>query len=187
MVRSLCLASVAVLLCSAAPAFAQDFAREGFSVGGGASFASEDFDDDGFSFDDTGAVSLFGGYRFHPNFAVEGRFESTFDFEGDAGPVDVDVNIWTLTANAQVFILTGQFQPYLIGGFGFGEAEVDVDGPGFGGDDTESDPFWRLGVGVDAYVTRSIVLGAEAAYNFGVDDLDDFDFWTASLLLRYRF
>jgi hypothetical protein len=31
------------------------------------------------------------------------------------------------------------------------------------------------------------VLGVEAAYNFGTDDLDDFDYWTATALFKYRF
>lgn len=181
------LVSLVLLLCSASPVFAQDFAREGFSLGAGLSFASEEFDDDGFDFDDTWGAMLSGGYRFHPNFAVEGRFEFTDDFEGDNGPIEADVNIWTLTANAQFFMLTGQFQPYLIGGLGLGEVEVDVDTPFGGGSDDEDDLIWRLGIGVDAYVSNNVVLGVEAAYNFGTDDLDDFDYWTATALFKYRF
>jgi opacity protein-like surface antigen len=179
--------SLVLVLCAATPAFAQDFAREGFSAGAGLSFASEEFDDDGFDFDDTWGASLAGGYRFHPNFALDGRLEFTGDFEGDAGPVDVDVNIWTLTANAQFFLLTGQFQPYLIGGLGYGEAEVDVDTPFGGGDDDEDGLIWRLGAGIDAYASRNVVLGFEAAYNFGTNDLDDFDYWTVTALVKYRF
>ncbi|MEX2207811.1 MAG: porin family protein [Myxococcota bacterium] len=177
--------ALAVLLTT--PVYAQDYARDGFAIGAGFGYAGENFDDDGVDFDDTGAIDVFGSYRFHPNFGVEARFEQTFDFEGDAGPTNVDVDISSLTINAQAFILTGQFQPYLGGGLGYAEAHIDVDGPGFGSDDDDSDPLWRLFMGLDSYVTPNVVIGAEAAYNFGVDDLDDFDYWTLNALLRYRF
>jgi opacity protein-like surface antigen len=171
-----------IVVLAAGSAFAQDYSREGFSAGGGISAAFEEFD--GGSFDDTGAVSVFGGYRFHPNFALDGRFEATGEFDGDAGPFDVEVEIWTLTANGQFFLLTDRFQPYLLGGVGIGEADVDVDP---GGSDDETDAVVRLGVGLDTYATPNFVIGAEAAYNIGIDDLDDFDYWTLSALFRYRF
>jgi opacity protein-like surface antigen len=181
------LLTFALAVVCAAPAFSQAYDREGFAVGGGFAYANEEFDDDGVGFDDTGAVNAFGSYRFHPNFGLEGRFEQTFDFEGDVGATDVDVNVWSATANAQVYILTGQFQPYAGAGIGYGEAEVDVDGPGFGGDDDVSDPLWRLFLGLDSYITPNIAIGAEAAYNFGIDDLDDYEYWTLGALFRYRF
>jgi opacity protein-like surface antigen len=180
--------TLVVCVLFAAPALAQEYSREGFSVGVSGSAAFENFDDTGgVDFDDTGALGAAASYRFHPNFAVDARFEHTFDFEGDAGPVDIDVNIWTLTANAQFFILTEQFQPYVIGGVGLAEAEVSVDTPFGDDDDTESDPVFRLGVGMDSYVSPNFVVGLEAAYNFGTNDLDDFDYWTLTALLRYRF
>jgi opacity protein-like surface antigen len=171
------------LIALAAPfAFAQDYSREGFSVGGSLSAAFEDFDDG--SFDDTFALGLFAGYRFHPNFGIDVRLEQTDEFDGDVGPFDVDVEIGTLTVNGQFFLLTDQFQPYLIGGLGIGEAEVDVDP---GGSDDETDPVVRLGAGFDVYATPHFVIGGEAAYNIGIDDIDDFDYWTLSALFRYRF
>ncbi len=166
----------------ATSAFAQDYAREGFSAGASLSLAQEDFD--GGSFDDAEALGLFAGYRFHKNFAIDARFEQTSEFDGDAGPFDVDVQLWTLTANGQFFLLTDRFQPYLIGGLGIGEVSVDVDP---GGDGDETDPLLRFGVGLDSYATPNFVIGAEAAYNVGIDDLDDFDYWTLSALFRYRF
>jgi opacity protein-like surface antigen len=181
MIRSLAVTMIALL---AAPAFAQDYSREGFSVGLGVSGAFEEFDEDGgIDFDDTAAFQGFANYRFHPNFAVEARVEQTLDFEGDTPFGDVDVNVATFMANAQVFILTEQFQPYVIGGFGI--ADVEVDGPF--GDDSESDPVWRLGIGLDSYMTPNFVIGIEAGYNFGTNDLDDFDYWTFGGLFRFRF
>jgi opacity protein-like surface antigen len=171
----------------ASSAFAQDYARNGVALGGGLGFAGEDFDFSSVSFDDTGAMNLFASYRFHPHLAVDMRVEQTGLFEGDVGPTDFEVDISSLTLNMQAFILTGQFQPYVGGGLGYGEVHVDIDGPGFGGDDDDSDPLWRLFLGLDAYVTPNVVLGAELGYNFGVDDLDDFDYWTLNALISYRF
>jgi opacity protein-like surface antigen len=182
MIRLLTFALVSLV---ASPAFSQAYDRAGFAVGGGFSYASENFDESGVDFDDTAAVDVFGSYRFNPIVATELRFEQTFDFDGDTPGPDVDVDIWTLTANVQFYILTGQFQPYLGGGFGMGEADVNVHGPG--GDDDVSDPLWRLFLGLDSYITPHVVVGAEVAYNFGVDDLNDFDYWTMSALFRYRF
>jgi opacity protein-like surface antigen len=178
---------VIVVASAATPSFAQSqsYSREGFAVGISASAAFENFDDDGgIDWDDTGALGAVASYRFHPNFAVDARFEQTFDFEGDTPVGDFDVNIWTLTANGQFFILTDQFQPYVVGGFGI--AEVEVDPPGRG-DDSESDSVFRLGIGLDSYVTPNFELGVEAGYNFGSSDLDDFDYWTLSGIFRYRF
>jgi opacity protein-like surface antigen len=175
----------AVLVLVAAPALAQDYARPGFALGAGISYAGEDFDDVGSGFDDTAALDVFGSYRFHPNLGVEARFEHTLDFEGDLGPYDVDVNLWSLTANLQVFVLTGQFQPFVGVGLGYGGAEAEVSGPI--GDDDVTDPVWRLFGGLDSYVTPNMAVGLEAAYNFGIDDLDDLDYWTLSALFRYRF
>jgi opacity protein-like surface antigen len=175
-------AMLVVLVFAASPALAQSYSRTGWTAGASASVAFEDFDDG--SFDDTGAVGAFLGYRVHPNVAVEGRLEQTGEFDGDFGLVDVDVDILTLTANAQIFLATEQFQPYVIGGVGFAHAEADVDP---GGDDDETDPLVRLGVGLDSYVSPTFAIGAEAAYNYGFDDLDDFNYWTLSALFRFRF
>lgn len=170
------------VLFAAFPALAQSYSREGFSAGASVSAAFEDFDEG--SWDDTGAIGLFAGYRFHPNIGIDARFEQTGDFDGDIGPFDVEADLWTLSAMGQFFLLTEQFQPYLLGGFGIGEVDVDLD-PGPSGDET--DPFARVGVGLDSYATPNFVIGAEAAYNFGIDDLDDWNYWTLSALLRYRF
>jgi opacity protein-like surface antigen len=172
----------ALFVLAAPSAFAQDYAREGFSLGAGLSLAFEEFD--GGSFDDTEAISLFAGYRVHPNVGIDVRLEATDEFDGDSGPFDVDVELWTLTANGQFFLLTDQFQPYLLGGLGIGEAEIDIN-PGGSGDET--DPVVRLGAGFDVYATPHFVIGGEAAYNIGIDDIDDFDYWTLSALFRYRF
>ena len=122
----------------------------------------------------------------HPHIGLEGRFEHTFNFDGNAPFNDVDVNIWNLTANGQIFILTGQFQPYFVLGFGIGQAEVDVHGPG-SFNDTTTDAVGRVGLGLDSYVTPNVVIGLEGIYNFGFGDMDDFNYASLEALLKYRF
>jgi opacity protein-like surface antigen len=181
------LAVIAVVILASTPAWSQDYARDGFAIGAGGSYALEDFDDGDFNFDNAGAVDAFASYRFHPHFGVEARFEQTFNFDGNADFADVDVDVWSLTANLQYFILTEQFQPYIGAGFGIGEATVDVDTPFGSEDDDVTDPMARFTAGLDSYVTPNFVVGVEVGYNLGIDDLDDFNYWSFSALLRYRF
>jgi len=181
------LAVFAMIVLVSTAAWSQDYARDGFAVGAGASYALEDFDDDGIDFDNAGAVDAFASYRFHPHFGVEARFEQTFNFDGNADFGDADVDVWSLTANVQYFILTERFQPFIGLGFGIGEATVDVDTPFGSDDDSVTDPMARFTAGLDSYVTPNFVVGAEVGYNLGIDDLDDFNYWTFSALLRYRF
>ena len=184
------LLAFALVVLAATPAWSQsskEYAREGFAVGAGASFALEDFDDDGINFDDAGAADALVSYRFHPNFGVEARFEQTFNFDGNSGPNNFDVDIWTLTANAQYFILTGQFQPYVGLGFGVGEASVDVDTPFGSGSDSVTDPLVRFAAGLDSYVTPNFVVAVEAAYNLGINDLGDFNYMTFGAQFKFRF
>ena len=188
MSRGLCLL---VILLAARPALAQDeFAREGVAISAGAAFALEDFDDEGIDFDNSGAAGASVSYRFHPNFGVEGHFEHTFDFSADFptgfGNADVDVTVWSLTANAQFFLLTGRFQPYVNVGIGYGSGEITVDF--FGSDsDTTSNAIGRAGLGMDTYLTEHVVVAVEGIYNFGFGDLDSFNYWTLGGKLRYRF
>ena len=180
------LRTIAVLCVwiAAAPALAQDFGRQGLAVGGGITFAGEDFDSGGLNFDSTGAAHMVVEYRFHPHLSVEGRFEHTFNFDASVpGTTDVRVTVWSLTANGKVYITTGQFQPYFQLGFGIGQGEADFRGSS----DTTTDALGRVGVGLDSYLNQNVSIGAEFAYNFGVGDLSDFDYWTMGAQLKYHF
>ena len=83
----------------ASGAFAQAYDRNGPALGAGVGFAIEDFDDGGIDFDNSGVAGATFSYRVHPHIGLEGRFEHTFNFDGNAPFNDVDVDIWNLTAN----------------------------------------------------------------------------------------
>ena len=183
MIRSLVFLTVFTF---ASAAFAQDYARNGPALGAAIGFAIEDFDDGGIDFDNTGVAGASFSYRVHPHIGLEGRFEHTFNFDGNFPGNDVDVSVWSLTANGQIFILTGQFQPYFALGIGIGQADIAVHGP-FGGHDTETDAAGRVGLGLDSYVTPNFVVGVEGMYNFGFGDLGDFNYGSLEAMLKYRF
>jgi len=178
--------SVFLVSAFAPRVFAQAYDRNGPWVGASIGFAIEDFDDDGVDFDDTGVAGATVGYRVHPHIGLEGRFEHTFNFDGNAPFNDIDVSVWSLTANAQFYILTGQFQPYFALGIGVGQAEIDVHGPG-GGNETDTDAVGRVGLGLDSYVTPNLVVGVEGMFNFGFGDVGDFNYGSLEALLKYRF
>src|SRR6185369_12836895 len=57
-----------------------DYARVGPYLGIGGVYAIELFDDSGARVDNTGGFHVRGGYRFHPNFAVEALYEWYSEF-----------------------------------------------------------------------------------------------------------
>jgi len=72
--RTFRLVGVVVLLVgpvAAAEPAKNDFGRTGWYVGGGATYAFENFSSGGVSVDDSAGFKLQGGYRAHPNFAAE--------------------------------------------------------------------------------------------------------------------
>ncbi len=151
-------------------AYAQDYARSGFYVGAGWSYVREDFDD-GFE-DDTWGINGRFGYRFYPKVAAELEFEWYDDFLGEE-------KAWSLMVNMKGYLLTGQFQPYGMVGVGL----LDVDGTEFA---------WQVGGGLDLYTYATAsgdqyLVNVEAAYVIPTSDLDDWNFWTLSIGVQYRF
>ena len=177
-------------LALASSSFAQNYAREGLEIGLGASLAREAFDSDAGDYDDSAAFDGVIGYRFHPRLALDLHVAelSGFDLDDDLAPgSDLEVEASELTANARFFLLTGEVQPYVSIGAGWGWVDVDVDGPLESLSEDFDDPVARFGLGLDGYLSPNVALGLEAAYHMGLGDLDDFDYWTATGMLRFRF
>lgn len=61
------------------------------------------------------------GYRLHPRIALEGRFEWQGDQSISVFSVQdvVTIGRWDAAANAQLFVATGRWQPYLVAGLGY--------------------------------------------------------------------
>ena len=144
-------------------------------------------------------VSLGFGYRLHPNLALEAAFDwMRGDLDLDLtisaplfGRVSQTVNmgkweLWTVTSDLKLFALTGRLQPYALVGAGvMGQKLSDTLGAGISESQTAFVP--RFGGGLDLYLTKNVLLEAEAAYLLSTGDLDGNDFITLRLGLGFRF
>ncbi len=167
-----------------------DYARTGPYLGVGGNFAINNFGSvasaPGFtrdSVDNSGGFHVRGGYRVHPNVAVELRYEHFLGFETDPGPGRLEG--WMLTGNVKGYFTTGRYQPYAVFGMGY----LDLNSPGVDqGDAIAGDDFaMRFGLGLDANITENVAMGPEVAYVLPVGDASDLDMITLALGLQYKF
>ena len=183
--KQLCLTLVALLAAfaaSTARAADSEFARSGLYIGGGATYAlnltDSSYDDlyyydTSVDVDDTWGFNARLGYRALPWLAAEVEYEYLNNFELSADNAHLaDLEAQTISANVRFIVPIKRFQPYLSLGagatlFSLGNGSVpglDVDDSSFSG---------RLGVGLDLYVTRSIVLGIGADAVLSTAEVDD--------------
>ena len=172
------------------PAFANEpgslNSRSGFYASAGGLYAVEDFDSSSrLNFDNAPGFNLRLGYRIHPHFAVEAMGEradafnnhlssielARFGAPGDASDFKIrnEVNTWAGRVNGKVFASTGRFQPYLLAGVGFVQAEFQTKAS-VTGREAASGKFnrfglaFRYGAGLDAYLTENWVAFLEYSY-----------------------
>lgn len=109
----------------------------------------------------TGA--LFGGYRFHPRFALEGMIEVSHggnlkgDFDRDD---DYQITSTMFTVNSRFYFGYERVQPYALIGIGGGETVIDPDDSSED-DDDRSHFVGRLGVGADVYLFNHLAVQLE--------------------------
>jgi opacity protein-like surface antigen len=140
--------------------------------------------------DDSLGLSAHAGYRLHPRFAGEVQFEwlSNIDLDSDfgtGGDGKGEITLYTLTANAKTFLLTGRFQPWLAAGAGWGQSKLD---PAGSGTSDRDDAFaMRLGAGVDLYGSPEVALTIETSYLLATGGMEDLDYVSigAGLMLRF--
>jgi opacity protein-like surface antigen len=111
------------------------------------------------SVDDSPGFDIRGGYRFHPNLAVEGDFQyfTGFDISEKGGSKLATADTLAVTVNAKGYPLTGRFQPYGLLGLGFMRSYFEHG--------TNDSVFAvRLGGGADFYATENIVVFVEGSY-----------------------
>ena len=180
---------------------AQDYARSGFYLGAGVvggiyTEIDDEVEDEllalGYSVDiDTDTAvgfEVYGGYRLHPNFALEAEFEMLPDTDIDLGGFGTfaELESWTLTANAKAFPLTGRVQPFLLLGLGVMDAELE-DTVGLGASQSETDFAARFGGGLDFYITENVVFSAGVDYLLPTGDVEDVDYVSFGGGVQYRF
>jgi opacity protein-like surface antigen len=191
--------SVWIVSCvlAALPAAAQDYARNGFYIGAGAVGGiyldvDEEVEDTfmvPFDVDADEAIGfeVFGGYRLHRHFAVEGEFEMLTESEFEAMGIDfAEIESWNLTGNVKAFPFTGRVQPFLLAGVGIMDTEVE-DTVGVGFNESATEFAARFGAGVDVYLTENVVLYAGANYLLPTGDLDEVDYVSFGGGLQFRF
>jgi opacity protein-like surface antigen len=94
------------------------------------------------------------------------------------------LTVWSAMTNAKVFLLTGRFQPFALGGIGLQYATpVDRRGVPTGAYGFTS----QLGAGLDAYITRHIAAETTFAYQFGTGDTHGSSLGLFTVSLSYRF
>jgi opacity protein-like surface antigen len=191
--------SLAVALAGRGAAWAQNYDRQGAYIGVGFSYGLQSFGlgkeeqaassttsavlDENVSVklqgDDSPGVDIRGGYRFHPNFAIEGdlQYFTGFDLNikkialnGQNIPIpsSIDTKVGSIdtlamTFNGKAYLLTGRIQPYGLLGLGFTRASFDPNAKGVHSEDDFVFAL-RFGAGVDCYTTENIVVYLEASY-----------------------
>ncbi|HJO25018.1 MAG: porin family protein [Myxococcota bacterium] len=180
------LALALIALLAPALAEAQDYARPGFYLGAGGTYAFHwfpgDFDEDlaggpTVRSSDSGGFNLQGGYRVNSWFGAELEYEW---IEGFGNRTSADGNIVKLRSNLIsvngkfLYPGWGRWQPYGLLGVGVSiwqakktKATVTTGTPTAGLDDTSVGFGGRIGAGLDAYLTENwlLTVGIQAAFS----------------------
>jgi len=153
-----------------------DYSRTGFYLGGGATYATDLYEDEvedqvGFNvdIDDGWGANARVGARFWRIVALELQYEwlDSYDIKipGLLGRAKVDTQ--TATLNLKLYLPIKRFQPYVLGGVGYQRFELDGNfGSGVFATQFKQDEYelaGRLGLGFDLYITEHVVFFAEAS------------------------
>jgi opacity protein-like surface antigen len=140
--------------------------------------------------DDSLGLSAHAGYRLHPRFAVEAQFDWLSNIQldsdlGTGGRAKSDITLYSLTANAKTYLLTGRFQPWLAAGAGWGQSRLDPTGAAT---NERDDGFvMRMGGGIDVYGNPDVALTIDTHYVLATGGMEDLDYVSigAGLMLRF--
>jgi opacity protein-like surface antigen len=151
------------------------FNRPGPYVGVGGSYIVSGFQDEASraDFGDTLGFNVRGGYRLNEYWAFEGIYEYGDKFGAHQIVPNGEIQTNSFTGNAKLILPLGRFQPYLMAGAGFVNANAnralrrtnwDVDGTNFAG---------RFGGGVDLYATENVAIYLDTAYTMPINEIGD--------------
>ncbi len=139
------------------------------------------------SVDDSWAVSGRFGYRINPRMGVEVQGEWYEEYNIDLLGVEAaEFQGWSAALMGRVYLLTGRIQPYALAGGGYLDVKLS-DKLGRGISENNSGSMARWGGGIDFYATNRFVISMEGSYVLPLGGLEDLDFWTFGLGLKYRF
>ena len=182
MIRGLGLALILIAMAAppAAAESGEDYARTGPYLGAGLALGWENFDGSPSGFDTGVGFDVWGGYRFHPNFA--GELELEYVDRVNSGLRDT--SLLTFTGNLKAYLTRGRVQPFVLVGIGVTRVGAGFAGSGLG---SESSFGARFGGGLDFYLTENISLGATASYVLATRDIDGLDYVSLVMGAQYRF
>jgi opacity protein-like surface antigen len=203
MLRKGLLLTLGILLLStlASHARAWDFDRSGIYLGVSGSYAIdmalEDALEDalpalgpvvvGVKITDSFGIQGRFGYRFIPHVAAEVQAEYLFGFDTKVESEKIAKHtILAVTANAKVFAMTEDIQPFALLGAGVLYADLedsvrlDVSADAVG-------PAMRAGAGVDYYFSENIVVSVDTTYVLPFADVEDLDYLSIGVGVQYRF
>ncbi|HEY8517008.1 MAG TPA: outer membrane beta-barrel protein [Candidatus Binatia bacterium] len=167
------------------------FNRPGPYVGLGASWMVEGFQDRTASGDfgnSWGGNARF-GYRLHEIFGLEGIYEYGDDFGAhQVVPEGARIRTHSFSVNGKLIVPVGRFNPYLMGGVGFLNADADRSISSRSNWDADGTSFMgRFGGGVDLWATENIALYVDAAYTIPVDEVSDLNHFSLGWGAKYAF
>jgi opacity protein-like surface antigen len=193
------------------------YARRGWLVGVGGSYAMETFEDDAesdlrspnvlgptvsLSADDSFGVNGRAGYRCHRLFSVEVQGEWIDGFDADVSgipvsgfPVPPPPPPPSGTIDAEPWVVTANTKGYLLTGryqpfllLGAGVMTADFDAQDTGlSNSTETNFAMRFGGGIDLYATKHVVVSAEIDYVLPFGNLAPLDYLSIGMGIQYRF
>jgi opacity protein-like surface antigen len=171
-----------------------------FYIGGGGSFAYEDFDTDS-DFDNTWGINAKAGYRFHEYIMFEFNFDYLNNFESDRGftlfgePVESEVEVtvytWMLALKGYAPVYSDNVMFFAVVGGGVLLADIDTKlrGPTISESDSddEVDGCAKIGFGIDYFPIQNLSAGIEGNYTLGFGDVDDVRYFNFTLGVAYHF
>jgi outer membrane protein W len=211
MLRTLLLTMI-LILASPGLIFAdeeEDYDREGMYFGAGAlgafhldadSEAEDAREDDGKIASADAQVGTLGvdirvGYRMDSHWAAEAQIHIIQGTQIKINGVKdaMELETVTFTLNGKYFLLPGRLQPFVLAGVGVMNFDLTED-VGYGSTRAKTSAIGRIGGGADYYLTRSILVAADAQYvfppfNFGgfLGPAKRLDYFALSLGMQFRF
>ena len=163
-----------------------DTGAKGFYFGAGASYSWEDFrNTDGLDVDNAGGFNFYGGYQLTRYLALEANYDwhADFDLRYNGTTIGSISDLQTFMVDAKAMYPIGRFVPYVQAGLGWMWATAEVK---HGGDNTNDDFAWNIGLGLEHYLTPNVSLGLDHKYVIGTGDVDDLRYHQTTLRLTYH-
>jgi len=184
------------LALATVPARAQyDASNDGFNdpgpyVGLGASWLHQGFQDNTATGDfgnSWGANARF-GYRLTEIFGVEGIYEYADDFGAhQVAPKGARIRTNSFSVNGKLIVPAGRFNPYLLGGVGFLNADADPSIADRNWDADGTNFMGRFGGGMDLWATENVALYVDASYTIPVGGVSDLYHFSLGWGAKYAF